>query len=152
MTSQTSNADNPSPVRVVVIGAGYAGMIATNRFLGSLTEDEQQRITLTVVNERSDFVERIRLHQLAAGSRESVTLPLSGVLHPGADIVVGRARLIDTAAGTVQVEADARQKELDASAFTDAEQKAEQQAEKKLLDVDKQNDSVMPAPDPKDNY
>ena len=50
------------------------------------------------------------------------------------------------------VEADARQKELDASAFTDAEQKAEQQAEKKLLDVDKQNDSVMPAPDPKDNY
>ena len=109
MTSQTSNADNPSPVRVVVIGAGYAGMIATNRFLGSLTEDEQQRITLTVVNERSDFVERIRLHQLAAGSRESVTLPLSGVLHPGADIVVGRARLIDPAARTVQVETAARQ-------------------------------------------
>src|ERR1700753_3913233 len=109
MTSQTSNADNPSPVRVVVIGAGYAGMIATNRFLGSLTEDEQQRITVTVVNERSDFVERIRLHQLAAGSRESVTLPLSGVLHPGAGIVVGRARLVDTAARTVQVETDARQ-------------------------------------------
>jgi len=50
------------------------------------------------------------------------------------------------------VEEDARQKELDASAFGDSEKKAEQQAEKKLLDLDKQNDNGTPAPNPKDNY
>ena len=64
-------------IRVVVLGAGYAGMIATNRFLGSLTGPERQRTSVTVVNPRSEFVERIRLHELAAGSRTSVTIPLT---------------------------------------------------------------------------
>jgi NADH dehydrogenase len=93
----------PDPVRVVVIGVGYAGMIATNRFLGSLTEDEKQRTTVTVINPRPVFVERIRLHELAAGSRDTVTLPLAGVLHPDATTVLGRARRIDPATRTVRV-------------------------------------------------
>jgi hypothetical protein len=50
------------------------------------------------------------------------------------------------------VEADARQKELDASAFTDSEQKAEQDAERRLRGAEKQNDSLTPPADPKDNY
>jgi hypothetical protein len=49
------------------------------------------------------------------------------------------------------VEADARRKELDASAFSDSEQKADQQAEKTLRQAEKQNNSVPPL-DPKDNY
>jgi NADH dehydrogenase FAD-containing subunit len=90
-------------VRVVVVGAGYAGMIATNRFLGSLTREERQRITLTVVNVRPDFVERIRLHELAAGSRDRVTIPLTEVLHPGARLITGRANLIDAESRAVHV-------------------------------------------------
>jgi len=99
----TSSTARPDAIRVVVIGAGYAGLIATNRFLGSLTESERNRTTVTVVNPRQDFVERIRLHELAAGSRETVTIPLSSVLHRDARTMIGRARLIDTDSRTVHV-------------------------------------------------
>lgn len=75
----TSRTPKPNAIRVIVIGAGYAGMIATNRVLGSLTADENRRTTVTVVNPRRVFVERIRLHQLAAGSRDTVTIPLARV-------------------------------------------------------------------------
>jgi NADH dehydrogenase FAD-containing subunit len=97
---------------VVVIGAGYAGMMATNRFLGSLTEDEKKRTTLTVVNPRGVFVERIRLHELAAGSRDTVAIPLPELLHPDAVTVIGRARLIDRAARTVRVATAAEEFDL----------------------------------------
>jgi NADH:ubiquinone reductase (H+-translocating) len=107
-----SQDPRPGAIRVVVIGAGYAGIIATNRFLGSLTEDEKQRTTLTVVNPREAFVERIRLHELAAGSRGTVTIPLPELLHPDAVTVIGRARLIDSAARTVRVAAAAEEFDL----------------------------------------
>ena len=85
----------PTPVRVVVVGAGYAGLIATNRFLGSLTAAERERVQLTVVNPRDQFVERIRLHQLAAGDRTTVSRPLAELLHQDADVLVGRVERID---------------------------------------------------------
>ena len=50
------------------------------------------------------------------------------------------------------VEEDARQKELDASAFSDSEQKAEQEAERALRPAEKNNNSVTPPVEPKDNY
>ena len=93
----------PDVHRVVVVGAGYAGLIATNRLLGSLTAQERPRVRVSVVNARPDFVERVRLHELAAGSRDSVTRPLGELLHPGADLVVGRAERIDTRRGVVRV-------------------------------------------------
>jgi NADH:ubiquinone reductase (H+-translocating) len=99
----TCQDPRPEAIRVVVIGAGYAGMIATNRFLGSLTKDEKRRTTLTVVNPRSLFVERIRLHELAAGSRDTVTIPLQRLLHPDAVTMIGRARFVDSAARTVRI-------------------------------------------------
>jgi NADH dehydrogenase FAD-containing subunit len=92
---------NPQPAsparrtRVVVVGAGYAGLMATNRFLGSLTPDERAHVQLTVINPRDHFVERIRLHQLAAGSLPSVTKPLGELLHPDAIVVRGTAEVID---------------------------------------------------------
>ena len=98
-----SRAQRPTPYRVVVLGAGYAGLIAVNRFLGSLTTDERRQTGLTVVNPRPDFVERIRLHQLAAGSRTSVTRPLSDLLHPAARVLPGAATMIDPHAQQVQV-------------------------------------------------
>ncbi len=86
---------------VVVIGAGYAGVLATNRFLASLSDAERGRVRLTVINSRADFVERIRLHELAAGSRRSVTFPLSDILHREAHCVVGTAIAVDAKAQTV---------------------------------------------------
>ncbi len=77
--------------------------MAANRLLGSLGVPERARVRVTVVNPRRDFVERIRLHELAAGSRSSVLRPLSDVLHPDARLLVGAARRIDWAAQMVAI-------------------------------------------------
>ncbi|MEO5835054.1 MAG: FAD-dependent oxidoreductase, partial [Nakamurella sp.] len=53
---------------------------------------------------RADFVERIRLHELAAGSRRSVSFPLSEILHSEARLVVGTATRIDPDAQTVTIQ------------------------------------------------
>lgn len=51
---------------VVVIGGGYAGVMAANR----LTRRDD--VTVTLINPRPNFVERIRLHQLVGGTHEAV--------------------------------------------------------------------------------
>ncbi|MQY25980.1 NAD(P)/FAD-dependent oxidoreductase [Nocardia aurantia] len=50
--------------RIVVLGAGYAGAITAGRLAKRLHRDD---VEITLVNADPDFVERIRLHQLAAG-------------------------------------------------------------------------------------
>ena len=46
---------------VVVIGGGYAGVMAANRLM--LRDD----VTVTLINPRPDLVHRVRLHQLVGG-------------------------------------------------------------------------------------
>ena len=53
-------------IRVVVIGGGYAGVIAANHL--RVNAD----IAITLINPRARFVERIRLHQLVTGSDDAV--------------------------------------------------------------------------------
>ncbi|GGU84404.1 dehydrogenase [Streptomyces albospinus] len=62
--------------RVVVVGAGYAGVMAANRLAAVNRSD----VRVTVVNPRPEFVERVRLHEHAAGVANAVR-PLSGLLH-----------------------------------------------------------------------
>lgn len=50
--------------RIVVLGAGYAGAYAAGSLAGRLHPADAE---ITVVNAEPDFVERMRLHQLAAG-------------------------------------------------------------------------------------
>ncbi|TXS49866.1 NAD(P)/FAD-dependent oxidoreductase [Streptomyces sp. t39] len=50
--------------RIVVLGAGYTGAIAAGRLARRLHRED---VTITLVNPEPDFVERVRLHQLAAG-------------------------------------------------------------------------------------
>ncbi|MEU1981229.1 FAD-dependent oxidoreductase [Nocardia sp. NPDC019395] len=50
--------------RIVILGAGYAGAYAAGLLARRLHRDE---VEITVVNGEPDFVERMRLHQLAAG-------------------------------------------------------------------------------------
>jgi NADH dehydrogenase FAD-containing subunit len=83
---------------IVVIGAGYAGLAAAKlaaRWTGA---------KVTLVNERDRFVERVRLHQLAAGQ----TLrdrPLADLLRgTGVELVVDRVTAIDPTARKVQLQ------------------------------------------------
>jgi len=61
-----------------------------------------------IINPRPDFVERIRLHQVAAGTRESAAVPLASLLHPDVALVVGTAEAIDPAGRAVHF-ADGRE-------------------------------------------
>ncbi|URN14657.1 MULTISPECIES: NAD(P)/FAD-dependent oxidoreductase [Streptomyces] len=50
--------------RIIVLGAGYTGAAAAGRLARRLHPDD---VAVTVVDAEPDFVERVRLHQLAAG-------------------------------------------------------------------------------------
>ncbi|MFI9550614.1 NAD(P)/FAD-dependent oxidoreductase [Nonomuraea endophytica] len=80
--------------RVVVIGGGYAGTLAANHL--RLRAD----VDITVVNPRPEFVERIRLHEFAAGTGEA-TVDYGTLLGAGIELVVDSVTRIDTAARTV---------------------------------------------------
>ncbi|MET3720561.1 FAD-dependent oxidoreductase [Arthrobacter sp. UYEF21] len=73
---------------LIIIGGGYASVMAANRAAG-----RSGRVTL--VNAGATFVERIRLHEVAAGSRDSAELPLASVLHLDVELMVGWAERID---------------------------------------------------------
>ncbi|MDI9884401.1 FAD-dependent oxidoreductase [Streptomyces sp. HNM0645] len=69
---------------VVVIGGGYAGVMAANRM--TMRDD----VTVTLINPRPDLVHRVRLHQLVGGSDDAVVAYR--------DVLAGRVRLVvDTA-------------------------------------------------------
>lgn len=82
--------------RVVVVGGGYAGVLAANRL--SLRDD----IDITLVNSRPHFVERIRLHQLVAGSDDAVE-DYATVLTDRAKLVVDSAIRVDARGRTVHL-------------------------------------------------
>lgn len=50
--------------RIIVLGAGYSGTIAAGRLAKRLRRED---VAITLVNAESDFVERVRMHQLAVG-------------------------------------------------------------------------------------
>ena len=107
----TSANDTDAAVhRIVVLGAGYAGVLAANRILSSLHQDRRSptvpACSITVVNPRPDFVERIRLHEVAAGSRDGASTPLQDVLHPDVTLIVGAVALIDPDEHVVEIAAD----------------------------------------------
>ncbi|MFD4373704.1 NAD(P)/FAD-dependent oxidoreductase [Streptomyces sp. NPDC058486] len=77
--------DNP---HVVVIGGGYAGVMAANR-LRSRTD-----VDVTLVNPRPSFVHRVRLHQLVGGS-DDATAAYADVLADGVRLLIGTATRID---------------------------------------------------------
>ncbi|MBB6554657.1 NAD(P)/FAD-dependent oxidoreductase [Nonomuraea rubra] len=52
--------------RIVVLGAGYTGAFAAGRLARRL---HRQDVAITLVNAEPDFVERVRMHQLATGQR-----------------------------------------------------------------------------------
>lgn len=83
---------------VVVIGGGYAGVMAANR----LTQRDD--VTVTLINPRSTFVERLRLHQLVAGSDDAV-VDYRDVLAERIRLVVDTAKRIDASERSVTLAA-----------------------------------------------
>jgi NADH dehydrogenase len=81
-------------IHVVVIGGGYAGTMAANR----LTQRDD--VTVTLINPRRYFVERIRLHQLVAGSGD-VVVDYGKVLAPRVELIVDTATRIDPSGRSV---------------------------------------------------
>ncbi|MEV6284812.1 FAD-dependent oxidoreductase [Kribbella sp. NPDC051770] len=78
----------------VVIGGGYAGVMAANRLT------KRAGVTVTMINSRATFVERIRLHQLVGGSDDAV-VDYEHVLSKSVRLVVDTADRIDPAERTV---------------------------------------------------
>ncbi|MEV6615473.1 FAD-dependent oxidoreductase [Streptomyces sp. NPDC051051] len=50
--------------RIIVLGAGYSGAVAAGRLAKRLHRED---VAITLVNAEPDFVERVRMHQLAVG-------------------------------------------------------------------------------------
>ncbi|MGW0704944.1 NAD(P)/FAD-dependent oxidoreductase [Streptomyces sp. NPDC002643] len=86
-----STTEGPrNTIEVLVIGGGYAGVMAANR----LTRHDEVRVTL--INPRPAFVERIRLHQLVGGSDDAV-VEYREVLAEGVRLTVDTVTRIDAA-------------------------------------------------------
>jgi NADH dehydrogenase len=79
---------------VIVVGGGYAGVMAANRLT------RRAGVAVTLINPRPDFVERIRLHQLAGGSHDAV-VQYRRILAGGVGLTVGTVTRIDAAARRV---------------------------------------------------
>lgn len=83
---------------VVVIGGGYAGVMAANR----LTQRDD--VTVTLINPRPDFVHRVRLHQLVGGS-DTAVVAYREVLGQGVRLMVDTVTRIDGAGRSVALAA-----------------------------------------------
>ncbi|MFC0526977.1 NAD(P)/FAD-dependent oxidoreductase [Phytohabitans kaempferiae] len=80
--------------RVVVVGGGYAGVMAANR----LTQRDD--VSVTLINPRPNFVHRIRLHQLVGATGDAV-VRYHDILADRVRLVVDTASRIDAAGRTV---------------------------------------------------
>ncbi|WP_019972060.1 NAD(P)/FAD-dependent oxidoreductase [Mycobacterium sp. 141] len=83
-------------IRITVIGGGYAGVLAANRLQGAAG------VTVTLVNPRPRFVERIRLHQLVAGN-DDATEAYDSLLGDRVRLLVDSAERIDAVARRVHL-------------------------------------------------
>ncbi|MEU0740769.1 FAD-dependent oxidoreductase [Streptomyces sp. NPDC006134] len=86
--------------RIIVLGAGYTGAVAAGRLAKRLHRDD---VAITLVNAEPDFVERVRLHQLAAG-QDLEPRPLDAMF-AGTGVVLKLARVtgVDVDRRTVTV-------------------------------------------------
>ncbi|MEW2569783.1 FAD-dependent oxidoreductase [Streptomyces sp. NPDC047070] len=81
---------------VVVVGGGYAGVMAANR----LTQHDD--VTVTLINPRPTFVHRVRLHQMVGGT-DTAVVDYQKVLAQGVRLVVDSVTRIDAAGRGVEL-------------------------------------------------
>lgn len=77
---------------VIVLGAGYTGAVAAGRLAKRLRRED---VAITLVNAAPDFVERIRMHQLAAG-QDLTPRPLAAMFAgTGVDVRIAAVTGVD---------------------------------------------------------
>ncbi|MET8428248.1 FAD-dependent oxidoreductase [Nocardia sp. NPDC004860] len=83
--------------RIVVLGAGYAGLAAARQAV------KAKSARVTVIDLHTEFVDRVRLHQVAAG-QDVPRWELRKTLEAkGIEFVAGRAERVDTATRRVEL-------------------------------------------------
>ncbi|CAM5467799.1 NAD(P)/FAD-dependent oxidoreductase [Streptomyces narbonensis] len=88
--------------RIVVLGAGYTGAAAAGRIAKRLRRED---VTVTLVNAEPDFVERVRLHQIAAG-QELKPRPFDEMFAgTGVELKLAKVTAVDVDRKTVAVSA-----------------------------------------------
>ncbi|MFJ8077107.1 NAD(P)/FAD-dependent oxidoreductase [Streptomyces sp. NPDC096176] len=97
--------------RIIVLGAGYTGAVAAGRLAKRLHRDDA---TITLVNAEPDFVERVRMHQLATG-QDLKSRPFSDMFQGTAvDLQFAQVTGVDVDRRTVAVvDADGDAQELE---------------------------------------
>ncbi|MFE6408675.1 NAD(P)/FAD-dependent oxidoreductase [Streptomyces sp. NPDC057837] len=88
--------------RIIVLGAGYTGAVAAGRLARRLHRDD---VAITLVNAEPDFVERVRMHQLAVG-QELTPRPFDEMFRgTGVALKLARVTAVDAGRRTVTVTA-----------------------------------------------
>jgi NADH dehydrogenase FAD-containing subunit len=86
--------------RIIVLGAGYAGAVGAGRLAMRLRHED---VAITLVNAEPDFVERVRMHQLATG-QSLKSRPFSQMFaDTGVELRVARVTGVDVDRKTVAV-------------------------------------------------
>ncbi|WP_336081271.1 NAD(P)/FAD-dependent oxidoreductase [Nocardia sp. SSK8] len=75
---------------IVVVGGGYAGVMAANRLT------QRADVTVTLINPREVFVPRLRMHQLVGGTHDAV-VDYRDILAENVRLVVDSVTRIDVA-------------------------------------------------------
>ncbi|HEY3556346.1 MAG TPA: FAD-dependent oxidoreductase, partial [Kribbella sp.] len=89
--------------RIIVLGAGYAGAVAAGRLAARLYRDE---VAITLVNAEPDFVERVRMHELATG-RDLKPRPFDQMFAgTGVELKFARVTGVDVDRKTVALESE----------------------------------------------
>lgn len=86
--------------RIIVLGAGYSGAVAAGRLARRLRRED---VAITLVNAEPDFVERVRMHQLATGQALKPR-PFSAMFAgTGVELRLGKVTAVDADRRTVTV-------------------------------------------------
>ncbi|KAA6217310.1 NAD(P)/FAD-dependent oxidoreductase [Streptomyces filamentosus] len=95
--------------RIIVLGAGYTGAVAAGRLARRLHRED---VSITLVNPESDFVERVRLHQLAAG-QDLAPRPFAEMFAgTGVELKLAKVAAVDADRKAVTVDGAAGREEL----------------------------------------
>ncbi|MFD0066042.1 NAD(P)/FAD-dependent oxidoreductase [Streptomyces sp. NPDC056690] len=87
--------------RIIVLGAGYSGAIAAGRLAKRLRRED---VAITLVNAEPDFVERVRMHQLAVGQDLKPRALREMFAGTGVEVNLAKATSIDVDRKTIDVQ------------------------------------------------
>lgn len=88
--------------RIVILGAGYAGMMAA--VITAARTKRRSDVQITLVNATERFTERLRLHQTASGQQVADLRVPELLAGTGVEFVCGWVTGIDAAARTVRID------------------------------------------------